>query len=63
MFAVAVGVGHVPRLAIVARLGDPAVLYVDPSGRWPLFLVPYCCAVGVGSHNPNSFSQVWRSNV
>ena len=63
MFAVAVGVGHVPRLAIVARLGDPAVLYVDPSGRWPLFRVPYGCAVGVGSHNPNSFSQVWRSNV
>jgi hypothetical protein len=61
----AVGVGtNNPRLAIVSRLGFPAVRYVVPSPRLPLFVDPYRLAVGVGSSDkPNSVSSMWGSDA
>ena len=59
----AVGVGHRFRRAMVDSDGAPAVLNVEPSGLLPLFRVPYCCAVGVGSNDPDAVSLVRRSGV
>jgi hypothetical protein len=62
--AVGVGIrGHSLRRAIVAKLGLPAVLYVEPSGLWPLFVLPYCSAVGVGSSDPDALAEVWSSGM
>jgi hypothetical protein len=51
------------RRAIVVSEGAPAVLNVEPSPRLPLFRVPYCCAVGVGSNEPDSVSLVGSSDM
>ena len=59
----AVGVGHTFFLAMVESDGAPAVFKLVPSPRLPLFLVPYCCAVGVGSNEPDSVSLVGSSGM